>query len=104
MNLAIGGNYLGNPTTNAINAGSTFPSEMQVDYVRLYTVTDRLTPGRSAGGHQSPADLGTRTLSRFQMQTGSLAAAGAWLPINSNSSPVVITPRNGSVFYRLASP
>jgi hypothetical protein len=40
MNLAVGGNYLGSPTTNAINAGTVFPGEMLVDYVRLYRVTD----------------------------------------------------------------
>jgi beta-glucanase (GH16 family) len=36
MNLAIGGNYLGNPSDAAINAGTAFPVEMQVDYVRVY--------------------------------------------------------------------
>jgi len=36
MNLAIGGNYLGNPSDAAINAGTPFPVEMQVDYVRVY--------------------------------------------------------------------
>jgi beta-glucanase (GH16 family) len=39
MNLAVGGNYLGNPTTNSINP--TLPQEMQIDYVRVYNV---LTP------------------------------------------------------------
>lgn len=40
MNLAVGGNYLansnGNPSIPYINANSTFPDEMQVDYVRIY--------------------------------------------------------------------
>jgi beta-glucanase (GH16 family) len=36
LNLAIGGNYLGNPSDAAINAGTAFPVEMQVDYVRVY--------------------------------------------------------------------
>ena len=35
MNLAIGGNYDGNPDTNTV-----FPGEMQVDYVRVYDNTD----------------------------------------------------------------
>ncbi len=38
INLAVGGNYLGNPTTNQINA-STFPAELQVDYLRIFDVT-----------------------------------------------------------------
>jgi hypothetical protein len=40
MNMAIGGNYIGNPTTAAINSGSAFPGELLVDYVRVYNVTD----------------------------------------------------------------
>jgi len=35
MNLAIGGNYDGNPDTNTV-----FPGEMQVDYVRVYDKAD----------------------------------------------------------------
>lgn len=42
MNLAIGGNYLGNPSAAAINAGTVFPSELLVDYVRVYDLTDPL--------------------------------------------------------------
>jgi beta-glucanase (GH16 family) len=34
MNLATGGNYVGNPSTNAIAA--SLPQEIQVDYVRVY--------------------------------------------------------------------
>jgi len=34
MNLATGGNYVGNPSTNSINP--SLPNEMQVDYVRVY--------------------------------------------------------------------
>ncbi len=36
MNLAIGGSYLGYPTDAAIDAGTVFPGEMVVDYVRVY--------------------------------------------------------------------
>jgi beta-glucanase (GH16 family) len=35
MNLAIGGNYDGNPDTNTV-----FPGEIQVDYVRVYDKTE----------------------------------------------------------------
>jgi beta-glucanase (GH16 family) len=34
MNFATGGNYVGNPSTNAIAA--SLPAEIQVDYVRVY--------------------------------------------------------------------
>jgi beta-glucanase (GH16 family) len=36
MNLAIGGNYLGNPSDAAITNGTPFPVAMLVDYVRVY--------------------------------------------------------------------
>ena len=35
MNLAVGGNFDGNPDTNTV-----FPGEMQVDYVRVFDKTD----------------------------------------------------------------
>jgi beta-glucanase (GH16 family) len=39
MNLAVGGNYGGNPDTNTV-----FPGEMLVDYVRVYTATPAPPP------------------------------------------------------------
>jgi hypothetical protein len=36
MNIAVGGNYLSNPDEQTIDANSSFPGEMLVDYVRLY--------------------------------------------------------------------
>jgi beta-glucanase (GH16 family) len=39
MNIAVGGNYLGNPGTDKIDAESSFPGEMLVDYVRIYNQT-----------------------------------------------------------------
>jgi hypothetical protein len=36
MNIAVGGNYLGNPSRDKIDAESSFPGEMLVDYVRIY--------------------------------------------------------------------
>jgi beta-glucanase (GH16 family) len=54
MNLAIGGNYLGNPSTNTINSGTTFPAEMQLDYVRAYVQAAATTPP------DAPTDLTAR--------------------------------------------
>jgi beta-glucanase (GH16 family) len=42
MNLAVGGNYVGNPSTNSINP--SMPGEMQVDYVRVYDYAAPVTP------------------------------------------------------------
>jgi beta-glucanase (GH16 family) len=104
MNVAIGGSYLGNPTTNAINAGSAFPSEMRVDYVRLYSVTNPLRLAVQRSGTNMLLSWETNIVCRLQMQTGSLSAGGAWSQVSASNSPVTITPRSGSAFYRLASP
>src|ERR1035441_2603935 len=48
MNVAVGGNYLGNPSTNSINP--SLPNEMQVDYVRVYNfVTPTAPPATPTG-------------------------------------------------------
>ena len=39
LNLAVGGNYVGNPSTNSINP--TMPGELVIDYMRVY---DYITP------------------------------------------------------------
>ena len=40
MNLAIGGSYLGWPSKASVNAGTSFPVEMDVDYLRIYQLTN----------------------------------------------------------------
>jgi len=42
MNVAVGGNYLGNPSTNSINPN--MPGEMLVDYVRVYDFISSTNP------------------------------------------------------------
>jgi beta-glucanase (GH16 family) len=42
MNLAVGGDYVGNPDTNSINP--SLPNEMQVDYVRVYQFVPIVSP------------------------------------------------------------
>jgi beta-glucanase (GH16 family) len=104
MNMAIGGNYLGNPTTNAINAGSTFPSQVQVDYVRIYNVTAPLTLTARQNGTNIILTWPTNIVCRLQVQSNSLASVGGWVQASTNSSPLQIAPRAGSAFYRLISP
>ena len=45
MNLAVGGNVVGNPSVAAIEAGTVFPAEIQVDYVRV-SGTNSTAPDR----------------------------------------------------------
>jgi beta-glucanase (GH16 family) len=55
MNLAVGGSYLGNPSDAQINAGTVFPGEMQVDYVRAYDYVAS-APTTPAGLAASPGN------------------------------------------------
>src|ERR1035441_7135859 len=48
MNLAVGGNYVGNPSTNSINP--SLPQEMQVDYVRVFQVVVPTVPPATPTG------------------------------------------------------
>ena len=103
MNLAIGGNYLNNPTTNAINAGTVFPSEVLVDYVRIYNVTDPLRLAVKQAGSSVLLTWNTNVVCRLQAQTN-LLATGAWVPVNAITNSLPISPQTGNAFYRLASP
>src|SRR5215472_6118349 len=57
MNVAIGGNYLGNPADSNIISNTAFPGEMQVDYVRVYQDMPATTPpGTPTGLTTSPGN------------------------------------------------
>jgi len=44
MNLAVGGQFVGSPSVATINANTTFPGDMQVDYIRVYQDTGTQAP------------------------------------------------------------
>ena len=106
MNLAVGGAYLGNPSTNSINAGTVFPGDMQVDYVRIWDLTPPLQLDVSRANRNVvlswPADI----VCHLQAQTNSAGASGPWLDLANTGNPYVISPASGNaaVFYRLQSP
>src|SRR5207249_4495066 len=53
MNLAVGGNYVGNPSTSSIDP--YMPGEMQVDYVRVYDfVVPTVPPATPTGLTATP--------------------------------------------------
>jgi beta-glucanase (GH16 family) len=105
MNLAVGGNYVGNPTTNAINAGTTFPAQMLVDYVRVYQQT---APLAISIVNQSGANFTlawpTNIVCHLQVQTNSLL--GNWSDVTGATNPFVLSAASttNAVFYRLESP
>ena len=105
MNLAIGGSYLGNPTTNAINAGSVFPGEMQMDYVRLYNVTDPFRLAIKTTGTNLLLTWPSNIVSRVEAQTNPAAGLGTnWVQISTTTNQLQVSPTNKSAFYRLVMP
>lgn len=106
MNLAVGGNYVGNPTVAQIEAGTVFPQEMQVDYVRVYEQTAPLaiSVAPQLGGNFT-LSWPTNIVCHLQVQTNSIVG-GNWSDLPVTTSPYVVTPdpSQGAVFYRLASP
>ncbi len=106
MNLAVGGNYLGNPSTNAINANSTFPAEVQVDYLRIYDQTAPLQISVTRSNGNVLLTWPTNIVCHLQMQTNSAGTGltGNWVDLPGTTSPLLAAPTNACAFYRLASP
>ena len=106
MNLAIGGNYIGNPTISEINAGTVFPSELLVDYVRIYTVTDPFRLALKQTGSNLLLTWPSNIVCRVQGQTNVLSTglASNWSQVGTTTNQIQITPTSGSAFFRLVTP
>jgi beta-glucanase (GH16 family) len=104
MNIAIGGNYLGDPSTNTINAGTTFPGQMLVDYVRLYNLTDPLQISARRAYGKVYLEWPTEIICHLESTTNVLGASSAWATVNGATSPFGVNATSTSVFYRLVSP
>jgi beta-glucanase (GH16 family) len=102
MNLAIGGQYIGNPTTNAINSGTTFPGEMLVDYVRISKVTEPFRIAIKQSGTHIILSWPSNIFCRLQAQTNGFGTD--WFTIQTTTNQLQVTPNNGSAFYRLVMP
>jgi beta-glucanase (GH16 family) len=106
MNLAIGGNYVGNPSTAAINAGTVFPAQMLVDYVRIYRETGPLAITVSQIGSNLLLSWPSNIICHLQTK-GNLSAFGTgtnWISVTTTNGQIQISPTNGAGFYRLVSP
>lgn len=105
MNAAVGGNYVGNPSTNSINAGTVFPQEMQVDYVRILEPTAPLQITATRSNGNVVLTWPTNIVCHLQVQTNFLAG-GNWSDLPNKTNPVIIrsSQENTCVFYRLESP
>ncbi len=103
MNLAVGGDYVGNPSVANIKASNTFPQEMLVDYVRVYEQTAPLQISTAQTNGNVVLSRMTNIVSRLQMQTNSLTS-GNGRNVSNTSNPLVVAPAQSTAFYRLKSP
>jgi beta-glucanase (GH16 family) len=104
MNLAVGGNYVSNPSIAQINAGTVFPAQMLVDYVRVYQLTAPLALAVTRQSGTTKFTWPTNIVAHLQVQTNSLL--GTWYDVPGSTNPFVISSSLSStpVFYRLESP
>jgi beta-glucanase (GH16 family) len=102
MNLAVGGQYVGYPTVSQINAGTVFPAEMQVDYVRIYQQTAPLEISVMQSNGSVLLNWPANIICHLQTQTNSLDTN--WVDVVTATNSLQIIPTNGAAFYRLKSP
>jgi len=103
MNVAIGGNYLGNPSTGTINSNSAFPGQMLVDYVRLYNLTTSLQLTAGLSGGKLSLTWPSKIVCHLESAT-SLSATTSWTNVAGAVTPFSATPLGTVAFYRLVSP
>jgi beta-glucanase (GH16 family) len=106
MNVAIGGNYLGNPSQSNINSGTVFPCEMDVDYVRVYSLTDPLALSIKKAGSNIVLSWPSNIVCHLEGQTNlpSTGIGTNWVSIASATNQLQLAPGTKSAFYRLVSP
>ncbi len=102
MNLAVGGNYVGNPSTASINANA-FPAEMQVDYVRLYNLTAPLQLSAAVKSGQLSLTWPTNIVCHLEASNG-LGSSSVWTIVPGAASPYSAPLLPTAAFYRLVSP
>jgi beta-glucanase (GH16 family) len=103
LNLAIGGNYLGNPSTDTINSNSTFPGQLVLDYVRLYNLTAPLQLTADVDGGKLSLTWPTNIVCHLESATNVFAETN-WTNVQGADSPFLAAPLSTASFYRLASP
>jgi beta-glucanase (GH16 family) len=101
MNLAVGGNYAGNPSVGIIEASNIFPGEMMVDYMQVYEQPAPLQISTAQTNDDSILRQPTNIVRH--LQTNSLAS-GNWFDVSNTSNRLAVAPIQNAVFYRLESP
>ena len=101
MNFAVGGNYVSNPSVTDINTHSVFPSEILVDYVRVYNTTAPLRLAISQTSTNLLLTWPSNIVAHLQAQTNFDAS---WHSVNPATNPLPVNPSNRSAFFRLSTP
>ena len=105
MNLAVGGNYVGNPSLAAINANGGFPGDMQVDYLRVFGQTAPLKLSLTRTYIALLVSWPTNIVGRLQAQINPAGGLGTnWADLSPTTNPASLSPTNGSAFFRVQSP
>ena len=106
MNFAIGGNYVSNPSSTDINTHSIFPSEVLIDYVRVYNTTAPFRLAIRQAGTNMVLTWPSNIVARLEGQTNpaSLTMGGKWYAVSNVTNRVPFPPSNGSAFFRLSTP
>jgi beta-glucanase (GH16 family) len=104
MNMAVGGNYLGNPSSSTIDAGTQFPGEMLVDYVRLYRLTEPFKMSLYKSNSEVLISWPTNIVSRLQGQQNIAGASVNWQTVDSTNNQARILPVDECSFFRLVTP
>lgn len=98
MNMAVGGTFVGSPSTGTVNSSSTFPSEMDIDYVRVYQdvplfVVKSMTPSNGCPNGGTPITItGVNFMSNVTVTVGGVSATSVAF-VNTNTITAV-TPAN----------
>ncbi len=103
MDLAIGGDYLGDPSTNVINP--LLPAEMQVDYVRVWDQTAPLAISTARSNGVVRLSWPTNIACHLQWCTN-LTGSGQtnWSDVSGAGNPYVVPAGASNALFRLQSP
>lgn len=106
MNMAIGGNYVKNPAQSNINAGTVFPAEVLVDYVRIYNTTDPFRIAIAQTGSSVVISWPSNIVCRLLAETNSSPSgmSSNWFTVGTTNNSLQIMPVTGSAFFRLVTP
>jgi beta-glucanase (GH16 family) len=105
MNLAVGGSYLGFPNTNSINAGTVFPGEVLVDYVRIYRPTDPLRIAIQKTGSELLLTWTSNVVCHLQADTNLWGTTSDdWVALAAATNTLRLPPSGNGGLYRLTSP